>query len=347
MERVAWINEVSVGADAFYDYAHPNSHPDQSPEYQLVNALAQTTAFKRLADIRFLGALDYCLVSQPNGNQGHSRFTRAQHSIGVATLSIAYLRLRPHNPKQSLACVAAAMLHDIGHPPFSHTIEPLFQHHFGFDHHDASLSIINGSVPLGQQVVNILQEFDISPDHVVDILSGDDSDFDNFFSGPINFDTIEGILRARGYLKMQSLGLTPLRVVEAATDREKKRSKETVDEFWRAKHDMYGLIIRSRAGVLCDLLFQEVVKKSIHLLDSSDFLSTESNIFKKVPLLRDVLDKRASLNFVQCILPRIVKYQRRQFYVDHETEFSTELDKQRYRQRKIPATLTLDEMLSA
>jgi uncharacterized protein len=347
MEQVPWISEDRVGVDAHYDYAQPNAYPDESLEAQLVNALAQTSAFKRLADIRFLGALDYCLVSQPNGNQGHSRFTRAQHSIGVATLAIAYLRLRSHTQKQSLACVAAAMLHDIGHPPFSHTLEPLFQGHFGFDHHDASLSIINGSVPLGQQVVSILQEFNISPDRVVDILSGDDSDFDNFFSGPINFDTIEGILRLRGYLKMQSLGLTPLRVIEAATNREKNRSKDTVDEFWGAKHDMYGLIIRSRAGVLCDLLFQEVVKKSIHLLDKHDFLSTESSIFKKVPLLRDVLDKRASLDFVQYILPRVVEYQRRQFYVDREAEFSTEADKQRYRQRKIPATLTLDEMMSA
>jgi uncharacterized protein len=347
MEQVPWISEVIVGVDAQYDYAHPNPHPDESLEYQLVNALAQTTAFKRLADIRFLGALDYCLVSQPNGNQGHSRFTRAQHSVGVATLSIAYLRLRSHSPKQSLACVAAAMLHDIGHPPFSHTLEPLFQQQFGFDHHDASLSIINGSVPLGQQVVNILQEFDIDPDHVVDILSGGDSDFDRFFSGPINFDTIEGILRARSYLKMQPLGLTPPRVIEAATNRKEHGSKDTVDEFWRAKHDMYSLIIRSRAGVLCDLLFQEVVKKSLHLLNKYDFLSTESSMFKKVPLLRDVLDKKASVNFVQCILPRMVEYQRRQFYVDQEAAFSTEVDKQRYRQRKIPATLTLDEMLSA
>ena len=347
MEQVRWISEVRVGVDAHYDYAHPDPYPDESLEFQLVNALSQTAAFKRLADIRFLGALDYCLVSQPNGNQGHSRFTRAQHSVGVATLSIAYLRLRSHSPKQSLACVAAAMLHDIGHPPFSHTLEPLFKQQFGFDHHDASLSIINGSVPLGQQVVRVLKEFSISPDDVVDILSGDDSDFDNFFSGPINFDTIEGILRARGYLKMQPLGLTPLRVIEAAANRERDGSKETVDEFWRAKHDIYGLIIRSRAGVLCDLLFQEVVKKSIHLLGEYDFLSTESKMFKKVPFLRDVLDKRTSLNFVQCILPRIVEYQKRQFYVDQEEEFSTKLDKRRYRQRKIPATLTLDEMLSA
>jgi uncharacterized protein len=345
MEQVDWGADRTDDSSRGYDFADPQTALDESAESTLIRALAKTKAFRRLTDVRFLGALDYCFFDHPNGSKHYSRYTRTQHSIGVAALARAYLKLRPHSSKDRLLCVAAAMLHDVGHPPFSHTVEKLFVDKFGFDHHDASVRIILGQVPIGKEIFAILRDFGINPTEVVDVLSGNDEKFDGFFSGPINFDTIEGILRTRNYQKSQNLGITPLRVLIASAERHLEWSEKTVDAFWNAKDEAYGVMIRSPAGVLCDLIFCEIVKMSIHLLDESDFYSDETNMFKKIPRLREILDKTTSVGYLKEILPSSVKFQKRSFYIDKSVSFRCMNDRRRYLQSKSCETLTLKEML--
>lgn len=345
MEQVYLGSNIIDDSSRGYDFADPQTALDESAESTLIRALAKTKAFKRLTDVRFLGALDYCFFDHPNGSKHYSRYTRTQHSIGVAALARAYLKLRSHTSKDRLLCVAAAMLHDVGHPPFSHTVEKLFADKFGFDHHEASIRIILGQVPIGKEVVALLRDFGVNPTEVVDVLSGADEQFDGFFSGPINFDTIEGILRTRNYQKSQNLGITPLRVLIASAERQFDWSEKTVDAFWYAKDEAYSVMIRSPAGVLCDLIFYETVKMSIHLLDESDFYSDETSMFKKIPRLREVLDKTTSSGYLKEILPSSVNFQKRSFYIDKDVGFRCRNDRSRYRQRKSSETLTLKEML--
>jgi dGTP triphosphohydrolase len=347
MEQLSWADKSAQWNERAYDYAAPHKDDEDSAEAELIKALQSTPAFKRLSDIRFLGALDYFLVSQPNGAPTNSRYTRAQHSLGVARLSQTYLALRNHTVEDRLLCVAAAMLHDIGHPPFSHTSEPVFCELFALDHHVASEQIIRGEEPLGQGISQALARFGISPQAVIDVLNGTADPFEGFFSGPINFDTVEGILRCRHYLKMGNMGITPVRVVEAASNREGDLSREIVDGFWACKHEVYNLMIRSRPGVLCDLLFQEIMRRSSCDLERSDFFATEAQVFKKIPLLREVLRKDRVLNIAYSVLPKNVHYQARTFFVNRVAAFSSQADKQRYRQTKIPLTLTLEEFLPA
>jgi hypothetical protein len=276
-----------------YNFSEPPRGLGVTSEDLLIDAIQETAAFRRLHDIRFLGALDYCLVTNPNGSQSNARFTRAQHSTGVATLAVSYLRLTSHSLQDRLLCVAAAMLHDIGHAPLSHTLEPIFKRHFGIDHHHASENIILGQHALGRDLVKILHEFGVDPYRVIAVLDGSDSQFEGFFSGPINFDTAEGILRSRSYLKMQNLGLTPTKVIEAATLRDNHRSEELVDSFWQLKNDMYGLVIRSKLGVFFDKLFQEIADQEIKSLSKEIFTQQKDICLKKYLFCVKLLGEKA------------------------------------------------------
>ena len=307
----------------------------------LIAALAETPAFVRLHDIRFLGSLDYALVDRPNGTRGQARFTRAQHSFGVAALASTYTHAVGLSEKERLIALAAAMLHDVGHAPFSHTLEPLFVEVFGVNHHSASESVILGRVPVGAEVPSVLKRFGIDPDDVVAVLNGEDSRFSGFYSGPINFDTIEGILRSSQYLKMQDLGLSPERVLLAAIHRSSESHQRTVDNFWRCKDEMYNVVIRSAPGVLCDLIFLEVAKSSLMRLSAGDFLSTERRIFEKVPELRAILSRTYSEAALRDRLPPEVAYEERRFVVDPEGDFFDRQDRRRYRQTKAMRTLAL------
>src|SRR5712692_7211903 len=87
-------------------------------------ALIDTPAFQRLRRVKQLGTTDLVFPG--------ARHTRFEHSIGVLHLArLALERLRtvqdaPRiDPADDRAVAAAALLHDVGHYPFSHALEEL------------------------------------------------------------------------------------------------------------------------------------------------------------------------------------------------------------------------------
>nr|WP_202924912.1 HD domain-containing protein [Myxacorys almedinensis] len=112
------------------------------PTEALLIKLIDTPAFQRLRRIRQLGPASLTF----HGAEG-SRFT---HSIGVMAVARRafdrigqdYPQLLPHRP----VVLCAAMLHDIGHGPFSHTAEEIF----GCDHEHWSRRILSESAPIRQ-----------------------------------------------------------------------------------------------------------------------------------------------------------------------------------------------------
>lgn len=342
-DQLPWDDGNTISREGDYDFAAPYRGSDDTAEADLIDALLKTKAFQRLKGVRFLGALDYFLVSQPNGSL--KRYTRYQHSLGVATLAKAYLRLRHHSTQHRLLCVAAAMLHDVGHPPFSHTLEPVFEETFGLNHHVATERLITGLVPLGNEISSVLRDFGVDPLAVLHLLNGGDELFEGFFSGPINLDTIEGILRARVYLGMQKLGLSPVKVMEAAASRDNAESQRIVDAFWQSKHEVYAFVIRSKPGVFYDGIFQAIAREQIDALQPSDFFATEKTIFQKLPLLKDVLDSDRLHEIAKRVLPTEIPYQFRSFFIDDKTDFRSHHDNERYLQQRIGSSLTVRDFL--
>ena len=104
---------VTTVRDALYDRI-----PLAEPEVALIG----TAAFSRLERIQQLG-----FVSRVWPGARHTRF---EHSLGVmhlARLAVAHIRATRHgrwlSDDDARVAVAAALLHDVGHYPFSHAIE--------------------------------------------------------------------------------------------------------------------------------------------------------------------------------------------------------------------------------
>ncbi|MGA1792909.1 MAG: HD domain-containing protein [Thermoplasmatota archaeon] len=100
--------------------------------------LASTPEINRLNQIRQLG-LAYLVF--PGAHH-----TRYEHSFGVghvAGLLAGALGLENH--ERSLVSTAG-LLHDIGHGPFSHTMEKIFYDRIGKDHMEITRDMINGSM---------------------------------------------------------------------------------------------------------------------------------------------------------------------------------------------------------
>jgi len=118
-------------------------------EDKLIVDLIDSAEFQRLRRIKQLGLAMFTYQGAE-----HSRFT---HSIGVMHLMTRALNLlAAHHPISDEARVvgrAGALLHDLGHGPFSHVIEKVFHFH----HEDWSRRIV---LEEGTEVNQILRQFD-------------------------------------------------------------------------------------------------------------------------------------------------------------------------------------------
>ena len=130
-------NEAQLISEPLNPYIEPN---------ELEIKLIQSQPIRRLKHLAHFGAGS--LVSPVV----HSRF---EHMIGVWKLTAYYF---PEN----IELRVAALLHDIGHLPFSHAVENTLN----FDHHKLTEQYI-----LEDEISSILQQFNIDPHRIIDILN--------------------------------------------------------------------------------------------------------------------------------------------------------------------------------
>lgn len=321
---------------ALYNFRKPIPERWLERSQDLLETLSATAAFRRLRFIRFLGAIDYALIAAPNYKKGIVRHTRYHHSRGVARLSLEYSALNHLSERETLTIMSAALLHDIGHSPLSHSLEPIFDKEFGFDHHKTTIDIISGRNALGREILGVLRDWFIDIDEVIALISGKDKAFHSFFSGPINFDTIEGIFRSYTYIAQPTNALNPHHVVDAATLRSTEKHRDIVDEFWGYKDRIYTTLINSRSGILADFVAQHIARNHLSLLAPSDALSTDEKLFRKIPKLKSAL-RSPSFARVALALPEdLAGSKSRRFYIDSRCNFFNREDELRYRQLKQP-----------
>ena len=108
------------------------NYRDEAVLGPLIVGLIDTPEMQRLRSVRQLG-----LANLVFHGAEHSRFA---HSMGVAHVArrICDVFRDEMEPLDRVATVAAALLHDIGHAPFSHVMERVF----AFHHEDLSAAIL-------------------------------------------------------------------------------------------------------------------------------------------------------------------------------------------------------------
>ena len=164
-----------------------------------VLSLIDTEDFQRLRNITQLG---YVHLVYPGAR--HSRF---EHSLGVYHLAKQFMsRLLVSDPPLQLrdedirVFVAATLLHDIGHYPFSHTLEELMP--FFVLHEERARQII---LDQDRPIYHILQtQFEIDPLRVANVIDYKNAAYSippedlllaNILSGTLDPDKIDYLLR--------------------------------------------------------------------------------------------------------------------------------------------------------
>jgi hypothetical protein len=218
-------------------------------------------------------------------------------------------------------------------------LEPIFKEVFGVTHHQATEDIIAGRVPLGVDVYKILRKYGIDVERLIATIAGREAGFHGFFSGPINFDTIEGIVRAQAYTRPKPNTLSPDAITQAALRRSGDRDQSAVDQFWLYKEQVYRHVINSRAGVLADIACQNFMRRHLNKMSLEDYFVTEPQVFRKLPGLRNLLTNRLFEIQMMRLMDGPISYTARHFYIDSNSDFFARNDTGRYRQSRERCTL--------
>ena len=199
---------TTVVRDALYDRI-----PLSAPELALIGS----GHFLRLDRIQQLG-----FVSRVWPGAKHTRY---EHSLGVmhlARLALAQLRASAGGAwitaTDARTVVAAALLHDIGHYPFSHAIEELGPP--VLDHEEIGRRII-----LGSEVADILeQEWGIDPDRVAALIQAPreelptrDRVLRSLLSGTLDMDKLDYLPRDAHACNVPYGGVDTARLIDALT----------------------------------------------------------------------------------------------------------------------------------
>ncbi len=142
--------------------------------------LLDTPPVQRLRRINQLGTVR---MVYPSAN--HTRF---EHSLGVFYLADRALDHLAIEGQQAERVRAAALLHDVGHSPYSHNIESVIYRETG-TYHDEVHDLI-GSGP----VAEVLTEEGLNPDRVADLIAGE-GELGQLVSGELDVDRMDYLVR--------------------------------------------------------------------------------------------------------------------------------------------------------
>jgi len=140
---------------------------------------------QRLRSVKQLG-MSYLVF--PGAN--HTRF---EHCLGVYHLAGRMADAVGFDDKDSDAIRMAGLLHDVCHPPFSHTLESIMERATGLDHMELARALITGKIPNHKSIDDdlfdglrpigdVIAEHGIDPEDVCNLIMHPDSNSDNLDS---------------------------------------------------------------------------------------------------------------------------------------------------------------------
>ena len=243
----------------FHDPIHKEIIINSSKDDELmIMELIETEAFQRLRRIKQLGPASLIFHGAES-----SRFT---HSIGVFCVARQIfnklVEIDPDFEKNRFIVYGAALLHDLGHGPLSHTSEEIFDH----NHEKWSKSLIKDYSPIN----SILRKFgDEIPKNIAELFSSRNlisHPMKTLISSEIDCDRLDYLLRD-SYNTGTKYGLVDLeRIISALTFAPdggiaiKPKGVIAIEHFLVLRNIMYRTIYNHRINEISSWILENIIK---------------------------------------------------------------------------------------
>lgn len=210
--------------------------------------------------------------------------TRLEHSLGayhLASKAADSLNL-DKNEKEIIEC--AAILHDIGHGPFSHTLESLLRNSLNVDHVDLTEKLILGQHTIYSQeekeiikpicVFDVLNRYGLNHKDIIGIIRGNSQNkkyLSQLLNSTIDVDQLDYIIRDAYYTGV-AYGMIDINrylqtlVVNNGSLAVQKKGVGVIENILMARTLMYSSVYFHKTVRIAELM----LSKAIELMDDAD-----------------------------------------------------------------------------
>ncbi|QDI91694.1 HD domain-containing protein [Salicibibacter halophilus] len=247
------LKEEKVFKDPVHRYIHVND--------RLIWDLIGTKEFQRLRRVRQLGTTFLTFHG--------AEHTRFNHSLGVYEIMRRMIEVfhgRPHwNEEDRLLCLATALLHDIGHGPFSHSFEKVFD----TDHESWTREIINGETEVNAVLRRMGDQF---PREVADVIEKTHPNklVVSMISSQIDADRMDYLQRdafytgvSYGHFDMERI----LRVMRPLDDQVviKSTGMHAVEDYIMSRYQMYWQVYFHPVTRSAEVILNKILRRAKYL----------------------------------------------------------------------------------
>lgn len=247
------LEEEKVFKDPVHRYIHVRD--------QLIWELIGTKEFQRLRRIRQLGTTYVTFHG--------AEHTRFNHSLGVYEIMRRIVEnfegKVEWNQEERLLCLVAALLHDIGHGPFSHSFEKVFH----TDHEEWTRRIILGETEINKILSKVSLKF---PQKVADVIAKTYSDklIVSLISSQIDADRMDYLQRdayytgvSYGHFDMERI----LRVMRPNEDQAvfKQSGMHAVEDYIMSRYQMYWQVYFHPVTRSAEVILSKILHRAKHL----------------------------------------------------------------------------------
>ena len=214
--------------------------------------------FQRLRYIKQISCVDFVYP-----NSSHSRLS---HSLGVFHLMKKFVNngLNEIDPSIKKNLILSALLHDIGHGPFSHTFEQIFPH---FNHEKFTIKILRQKLNL-PKVADILEHLNRYSKLLSSTIDVDKLDYmarDSYNCGLLSSSDPDYII-TNSYVNKDGLFVV------------KKNSVLAVEDLITKRVNLYKVIYFHRKALLKDFLLEKIFMRIKFLLDNKIKIEIDKNL---------------------------------------------------------------------
>jgi HD superfamily phosphohydrolase len=247
--------------------------------------------FRRLGFIRLLNfeSLELAAISEAR---------RLSHTLGVLHLATRVTSLR-YSSDEFRALLCAVVLHDIGTPPFGHTLEYEFIRRYNLDHEGIATKVLDLKhhwLAADHQIFRGLA-VELSKavratglEEIIRQILGRLHPLSKFLFGDIDLDNIDNVYRMSRYLGFEIDPAVPLELA-SSIDIDKQgriylaKSKTPLVEDWlRLRAASYRIILNTQRHRQNQAIFSRIVYEALeqNLIDDSDWFATDERLLKRL-----------------------------------------------------------------
>ena len=170
---------------------------------------------------------------------------------------------------------ASGLLHDIGHTPWSHTLEPLYLELTGGDHMDLVADMVTGRTVMpirgSGKIPEILRKHGVDPDHVADLITGKYSGksfIQQMIFGEVDADMLDYLQRDFHFTGVAFGHIEVDRIISTMAVHKGRlvfleKGLNAIRDFLLARLQMYSSVYLHRKTRIVDRMLLAAARKSV------------------------------------------------------------------------------------